>query len=665
MNASQNPAGFRQTSEDLSRKIDWVRCLILALGFVGLFLFLDWKPPQHDEGVNGWIIQDLIVKGYYAYDPANYHGPLHFYLLFLFKILLGDNLWALRLSAVLFGWASLYVMTAMAPHVGRFTAYAAALLMAVSPGMTFYSRYAIHESGLLFFSLLMILGFFRYVAEKDRKSVLFLAAGFTGMMVMKETLVIHLVCFVGAYYALRFYERFSPSEPPLSAAVRKFEIRDVFSILGICFLIMLTLYTGFFLNWQGFLGIFKSFSEWANTGALPTSEQKGHWKPFIYWVQLFLRYEWPAAAGFLVCFPFLAACPRWHRLLMVYGVSVFLVYSAIPYKTPWCILQIIWPFLFMTSAGLAALAARGTKAKALALGILLILAGSSLSKMISLNFFHYSDDQELYPHVQTFEDLMIIDRKVKAFVAKHPLQKHMSIHVVKKAYWPISWLLLDFTHQGYYTDEYPPKGDADLIFCDSERRLRMELRLKNSYFVERFRLNPSQDPGAVYYDTRVFGEIFGPDAERFEPKLMEPAKEGEGLLARYYPNAEWTGDASREEKISGVDFGWEDSDRPMPAPFGIIMEGDLLIPEPGEYSFYLASDDGSQFFMGDDLVIDNGGNHVDTLKSAVRKIDAAGWYPVRIRYFDVGGAASVRLWWKRPGGTEEKIEARFFRWRNS
>ena len=173
MHSSQNPALLGQKSKDLSKGIDWVQCLILALGFVLLFLFLDWKPPQHDEGVNGWIIQDVISKGYYAYDPANYHGPLHFYLLFIFKIIFGDNLWALRLSAVLFGWASIYVMMALSPYVGRFTAYAAALLMAVSPGMTFYSRYAIHESGLLFFSLLMLLGFFRYIAEKDLKSVIF------------------------------------------------------------------------------------------------------------------------------------------------------------------------------------------------------------------------------------------------------------------------------------------------------------------------------------------------------------------------------------------------------------------------------------------------------------------------------------------------------------
>ena len=34
----------------------------------------------------------------------------------------------------------------------------AALAMAVSPGMVFYGRYAIHESGLVFFMMLMVWG---------------------------------------------------------------------------------------------------------------------------------------------------------------------------------------------------------------------------------------------------------------------------------------------------------------------------------------------------------------------------------------------------------------------------------------------------------------------------------------------------------------------------
>ena len=42
------------------------------------------KPPHFDEGINGWFVDQMMRTGYYKYDPSNYHGPLHFYVLFLF-----------------------------------------------------------------------------------------------------------------------------------------------------------------------------------------------------------------------------------------------------------------------------------------------------------------------------------------------------------------------------------------------------------------------------------------------------------------------------------------------------------------------------------------------------------------------------------------------------
>lgn len=642
-------------------KVDWLRCLILTLAAGMLFFFLDWKPAQHDEGVNGWIIQDIINKGYYGYDPANYHGPLHFYLLFIFKILLGDNLWALRMSAVLFGLGSIYLMTAMSPYLGRFTAYGAALLAAVSPGMAFYSRYAIHESGLLFFSLLMLLGFFRFARECDKMSVIFLAAGFTGMVVTKETLIIHLVVFFAAYKLLQLYERFIPSAPlPTAVSQNPVPAAYLWKTAALSLLVIVTLYSGFFLNWEGITGVLKSFSEWVNTGALPTSEQKGHWKPMTYWIQLFLKHEWPAAAGFLCCFPLLASSPRWHRLLMIYALGVFAAYSLIPYKTPWCILQILWPFFFLTAAGLESLARRSLQARTLAFAILSAAALISLQKSIVLNFYRYADEKQLYPHVQTFEDLTGIDHQLKAFVRDHPMKKHMPIHVVKKAYWPISWLLLDFTRQAYYTDEYPPKGDAELIFCDGDRRTRLEMRLKNSYFIRHFRLNPSQDAGVVYYDTRTFASLFGPGAERFDPAPPVQARPGEGLRLFYYDNAAWSGSPVREALVPGIDEAWDDQEKPMSAPFGLIFEGEIYIPSSGEYAFHLASDDGSELYLDENLLINNGGEHADRIKSGKKNVEA-GWHPLRVRFFDSGGGASVRLWWTPPGGQEEKIAPRFFR----
>jgi len=48
-------------------------------------------------GINGWFVDQMVKSGFYRYDPTNYHGPLHFYVLFLSQTLFGRNLWALRM----------------------------------------------------------------------------------------------------------------------------------------------------------------------------------------------------------------------------------------------------------------------------------------------------------------------------------------------------------------------------------------------------------------------------------------------------------------------------------------------------------------------------------------------------------------------------------------
>ncbi len=38
------------------------------------------------------------------------------------------------------------------------------------------------------------------------------------------------------------------------------------------------------------------------------------------------------------------------RYLAIYGVGTLMAYSIVKYKTPWCIISFIWPFLFTFGA---------------------------------------------------------------------------------------------------------------------------------------------------------------------------------------------------------------------------------------------------------------------------------------------------------------------------
>src|SRR3954471_2158463 len=124
---------------------DWMFWAILGLAATLRFAFLGIKPPHFDEGINGWFVDQMVKDGFYRYDPTNYHGPLHFYILFLSQSLFGRNLWALRMPIVITSTVCVWLVLKFEPLVGRNVSRWAALAMAVSPAFVFYGRYSIHE----------------------------------------------------------------------------------------------------------------------------------------------------------------------------------------------------------------------------------------------------------------------------------------------------------------------------------------------------------------------------------------------------------------------------------------------------------------------------------------------------------------------------------------
>ncbi len=64
---------------------------------------------------------------------------------------------------------------------------------------------------------------------------------------------------------------------------------------------------------------------------------------------------------------------------------------------------------------------------------------------------------------------------------------------------------------------------------------------------------------------------------------------------------------------------------------GAVFEGYITVPKSDFYTFYLESDDGSKFYLGDDLIVDNDGLHVMQEKSTGLK-----WADVTIPICDPG-----------------------------
>ena len=194
----------------------------------------------------------MMKNGFYRYDPTNYHGPLHFYILFLSQTLFGRNIWALRLPVVLASIASIFADAEIraAGRAARSAGWPRSRWR-FRPGFVFYGRYSIHEVWLLLFSMLFILGLLGLWRFGSASYLWCVGMGMRGMILTKETYIIHMGCAVIAAGVPGFRIKITPLPevkrgPPAmgpGAISRSWPARGIFFIVFF--------YSGTFLNWPG------------------------------------------------------------------------------------------------------------------------------------------------------------------------------------------------------------------------------------------------------------------------------------------------------------------------------------------------------------------------------------------------------------------------------
>jgi uncharacterized protein (TIGR03663 family) len=390
---SSGHTGARADFPGLRNKIDdwktafaeanWVPWMILAAAAFLRFFLLGIKPPHFDEGINGWFVDQVVKNGFYRYDPTNYHGPLHFYVLLVSEWLFGRNVWALRLPVVLVSIGCVWLTLKFEPLVGRHVSRLAALAMAISPGCVFYGRYSIHEVWLALFSILFILGLLGLWKFGTANYLWCTGTGVAGMILTKETYIIHLSCALLALVVLWFWneflemcERFAQprSATPGSAVDRwtrtarwfmsfaqpvrdaravpqRWHIVDLAFVVATGAAVIVFFYSGTFFHWSGVKDLYQAYFAWFATG----HQGHGHEKPWYYWVGLLAHYEYAALVGLLLCLFAQRFNTYALRYISVYAVGTLAAYSIVNYKTPWCIISITWPF-FLTFGAMLSLA---------------------------------------------------------------------------------------------------------------------------------------------------------------------------------------------------------------------------------------------------------------------------------------------------------------------
>ena len=174
--------------------------LLIALTVFLRFYRLDLKLFHHDEAIHAWFAYRLLHEGIWSYDPS-YHGPLLYYVTAGMFSLLGDGDVVGRIIPSLLG--TLIVVLVYPLYRMRYLdgkqALIAALFLALSPNLVYFSRFLRHDIFMLFFIMLLLVTILAYIETGSRWYGLGVAVAVAGGMTLKEEFPVILLIF-GVYF---------------------------------------------------------------------------------------------------------------------------------------------------------------------------------------------------------------------------------------------------------------------------------------------------------------------------------------------------------------------------------------------------------------------------------------------------------------------------------
>jgi len=420
---------------------------------------LSLRPLHNDEGVNGFFLMRLFHDGVYRYDPANYHGPTLYYFAYAIACvrewLVGDGLstWAVRVGPVLFGIGIIVLALKLWPEIGRVGALSAAASLAVSPGAVYFSRDFIHESGFVFFTLGVVLGFQRY-RSTHRASWLLGSAISAGLLfATKETAAISVIVLLLAAVLSAGWAAYRPAEkrsaPPHEGRGRsRTRALAIWTVAAAVFVAVNAIfYSSFGSNPAGLRDALRAFTFWTKTAA---KDQQYPWYTYAAWLarEETCVFALAIAGGALAL---IKATSRFAIFAALWSFGLLAAYSLVPYKTPWLMLNFVVPMALTGGWAVNFVYARARTAmgRRLVFTIASALLCLSAYQSVRLNFYEYDDPAHPYVYVQTRRGFLHLIEDVDRLAASTGTGRETSIAVLSRDYWPLPWYLRNYAHAAY------------------------------------------------------------------------------------------------------------------------------------------------------------------------------------------------------------------------
>jgi uncharacterized protein (TIGR03663 family) len=426
-----------------------------------------------DEAINGYITGQLLAGEKYHYDPQDRHGPVLYLIAKPIALLCGAHDFAgqteteLRLTPVIIGSAMILLFGAAVEMFGFIPCLVAALLFAFAPLPVYYSRYFIHETLFVAATFALIISGWRTL--KTNSSWLAVLTGLCAalMLASKETAVIHffaLACAATAGW--------------LAASRKVFPTQKVVWLSFSTFIIStILLFTWGGQNWAALGDLARAASHFtARAGG------EGHEKPFGYYFgildPLFIFFLVAATGIYAAICDVVGGTRKSSLPLVIYALLTFLIYSAIPYKTPWLALNLWLPLAILCGLGVEALWLlvthdTGRWIIAVAFAVLLASAGQQTKTFV---FDKPIDEKNPFAYAHTTEDILRLPARLEE-LAKQKNLAQPRIAVVAADAWPLPWYLRKFSNVGFWQLNQET-GPADFFITTADVPDKLEQQLK-------------------------------------------------------------------------------------------------------------------------------------------------------------------------------------------
>jgi uncharacterized protein (TIGR03663 family) len=483
--------------------------IALASGLALRFARLDARPMHHDEANQAVKFGELLERGEYRYDAHDHHGPTLYYLTLPAAKLRGQTTFAsldertLRGVTAIFGAVTILLLSLLAPNIGRTAAAAAAVLMALSPATVFYSRMFIQESLFACFTLAFMIAVGRMATGGGLgwAAMAGIAAGLA--IATKETSVIVLPAALAAcaivWWSLGPEGRIVPAD-------RRW-LRAIVVSTAAAVAVAAMFYSSFFTAPDAVLDPFRGANTYLDRG-LGASD---HVHPWHFFLGLLTYYSsgglwW--SEGVVLALAIVGAVTAWRspdparpgrtfwtRYLTCNALLATVIFSAIPYKTPWNLLPFYVAVIVAAGIGCSTLLdpAKSRVVRVVMVAAFFVAAGHLGWQAWRASFIYAADPRNPYVYAQTVPDAVRMATRIRELAALHPDGSRMLVSVVAAPHeqWPLPWYLRTMPHVGYWT----APGDAlalnaPVVVASMDHAAAIEAGLGDRYVSEFYGLRP-------------------------------------------------------------------------------------------------------------------------------------------------------------------------------